>query len=103
MGKIEKLVSKGKGEKLVHFANDKDKEVRLAAIAGMGNMIENEDVRNTVVGLTEDSDAEIRKAAITALGCGSGSYVETRLRYCLTHEKDEQVLQAVRDALAKQK
>lgn len=101
--KIEKLAGKGKGEKLVKFMGDKDKEVRLAAIAGVAGMIENEDVRNTIVSLTEDADPDIRKAAITALGTGTGSYVETRLRYCLTHEKDEKVLQAVRDALANQK
>lgn len=98
--KIEKLAAKGKPGKLLGFVNDKDKEVRLAAIAAVANMIEDEDVRNTVVSLTEDSDPDIRKAAIAALGTGKGSYVETRLRYCLTHEKDENVLQAVRDALA---
>ncbi|MCI8541823.1 HEAT repeat domain-containing protein [Acetatifactor aquisgranensis] len=97
--KIEKLASKGKADKLLGFVGDKDKEVRLAAIASVSGMIENEDVRNTVVGLTEDADPDIRKAAITALGSGRGSYVETRLRYCLTHEKDENVLQAVRAAL----
>lgn len=106
MGKIEKiqkLAGKGKGEKILKFVGDKDKEVRLAAIAGVAGMIEDEDVRNTVVRLTEDGDPDIRKAAITALGSGRGSYVETRLRYCLTHEKDEKVLQAVRDALENQK
>lgn len=101
--KIEKLAGKGKSGKVLKFVSDKDKEVRLAAIAGVAGMIEDEDVRNTIVGLTEDGDPDIRKAAITALGAGSGSYVETRLRYCLTHEKDEKVLQAVRDALANQK
>lgn len=101
--KIEKLAGKGKAEKVLKFFGDKDKEVRLAAIAGVSGMIENEDVRNAIVGLTEDADPDIRKAAITALGTGSGSYVETRLRYCLTHEKDEKVLQAMRDALANQK
>ena len=101
--KIEKLAGKGKVEKVLKFVGDKDKEVRLAVIAGVAGKIENEDVRNTVVGLTEDADPDIRKAAITALGNGRGSYVETRLRYALTHEKDEKVLQAVRDSLAKQK
>ena len=101
--KIEKLAGKGKAEKVLKFVGDKDKEVRLAAIKGVSGMIDDEDVRNTVVALTEDADPDIRKAAITAQGSGSGSYVETRLRYCLTHEKDEKVLQAVREALEKQK
>ena len=101
--KIEKLAGKGKSDKVLKFIQDKNKEVRLAAIAGVSGMIEDENVRNTIVGLTGDADPDIRKAAITTLGTGSGSYVETRLRYCLTHEKDEKVLQAVKEALANQK
>ena len=32
--KIEKLAGKGKAEKVLKFVGDKDKEVRLAVIAG---------------------------------------------------------------------
>lgn len=38
--KIEKLASKGKADKLLGFVGDKDKEVRLAAIASVSGMIE---------------------------------------------------------------
>lgn len=43
--KIEKLAGKGKVEKVLKFVGDKDKEVRLAVIAGVAGKIENEDVR----------------------------------------------------------
>ncbi len=99
--KIEKLAQKGKASKLVSFTRDKDKSVRLAAIAGLSKVVENEDALNTLVGLMEDEDQDIRKAVVTALGESKGSYVETKLSYCLSHEKDPQVLEAAREALKK--
>ena len=103
MGKIEKigkLAEKGKAEKIVAFVRDKDKQVSLAAITALGKMADNEDAKNTLVSMVENEDADIRRAAVTSLGGGaSGSYVETRLRYCLANEKDPQVLAALRKAL----
>ena len=37
--KIEKLAGKGKVEKVLKFVGDKDKEVRLAVIAGVAGMV----------------------------------------------------------------
>lgn len=102
MGKIEKigkLAEKGKAEKIVAFVRDKDKQVSLAAITALGRMADNEDAKNTLVSMVENEDADIRRAAVTSLGAASGSYVETRLRYCLANEKDPQVLAALRKAL----
>ena len=36
--KVEKAIEKGKEAALIKLAQDKDEEVRLAAIAGMGTM-----------------------------------------------------------------
>lgn len=81
------------------LAGDSDKEVRVAAIKGLGKLSENEDALNTLVNMEEDSDADIREAVVTALGDATGSYVETQLSYCLGHEKDPKVLEAARNSL----
>lgn len=99
--KIEKLTQKGKVGKLISLAGDKDKDVRVAAIAGLGKLAENEDSLNALIGMMENEDPDIRKAVVTALGDSKGSYVETKLRYCMSHEKDSQVLEAAREALKK--
>ena len=103
MGKIEKIekyTQKGKAGKLVSLTHDKDKSVCLAAIRGLGKMADKEDAQNTLIGLLDSDDLDIREAAVTALGGATGSYVETRLRYCLSHETDERILKAVRNSLA---
>ncbi|MCD8397339.1 MAG: HEAT repeat domain-containing protein [Lachnospiraceae bacterium] len=100
--KVNKLVEKKKTDKLTALTKDKDKEVRLAAIEGLGKVPENEDSLNTLIKCMEnDSDADIRKAAAVTLGDSEGDYVETHLRYCLSHEKDESVLAAIRESLTK--
>lgn len=104
MGKLEKIerfIAKGKGDKVAAITHDGDKTVRLAAIAGLGRLIDQEVSLNTLVSMMEDEDPDIRKAVVTALGETKGSYVETKLRYCLSNEKDEQVLEAARNSLAK--
>lgn len=99
--KVEKYIKSGKVHKLVDLTKDKDKEVCLAAIRGLGKFAENEDALNTLVNMEEDSDAEIREAVVTAMGDATGSYVETQLSYCLGHEKDPKVLEAARNSLKK--
>lgn len=99
--KIEKYAAKGKADKLAALAHDSDKSVRLDAVSSLGKLTSNEVSLNTLVGMMDDSDADIRKAVAVALGESRGSYVETQLRYCLSHEKDEQVLEAARNSLEK--
>ncbi|EET62713.1 hypothetical protein BRYFOR_05063 [Marvinbryantia formatexigens DSM 14469] len=99
LDKIQKYVKKGKADKLAAIAYEKDKEARLAAIEGLGELISDEKALNTLVAILEDEDADVRRAVATALGKSEGSYVETQLRYCLGHEKDETVLEAARKSL----
>ncbi|MCC8047271.1 MAG: HEAT repeat domain-containing protein [Clostridiales bacterium] len=103
MGKIEKinkLAEKGKTNQLAAFVKDKDKNVRLAAIEGLRKVPETEESLNALIGLEDDNDVEIRKAVAITLGHSHGSYVETHLRYRLSHETDENVLAAIRESLA---
>ncbi len=51
--------------------------------------------------MEDEPGPEIRKAIIVALGNSGDSYVETHLRLSLTHETDESIKTAIREALAK--
>ena len=53
--KIEKYVAGHKEEKLVKLAQDKDQEVRLAAIAGLGK-VGKDDGFNLLITLLSDGD-----------------------------------------------
>lgn len=99
--KIEKYAKKGNADKIVKLAGDKDKEIRMAAIEGLGEVISNEKALNTLVSMMKDEDADIRRAVAAALGKSEGSYVETQLRFCLSHEKDERVLETAKESLEK--
>ena len=106
MGKIEKveaLAQKGKADKLIKFTRDTDKQVVLAAVRALGDLAGNEDALNALVGMMEHEDAGVRKEVVTAIGKSNGSYVKTQLMYCVGHEKDAQVLQAAKEALANRK
>ncbi|MCD7807652.1 MAG: HEAT repeat domain-containing protein [Lachnospiraceae bacterium] len=103
MGKIEKVakyVEKGKTDKLISLAQDKDKEVRLAAIEGLGQVPQTEDSQNVLIRMEEDPDPEVRKAIIKTLGLSGDSYVITHLRLVLSREKDESMIAVIREALA---
>ncbi|MCD8076703.1 MAG: HEAT repeat domain-containing protein [Lachnospiraceae bacterium] len=97
--KVKKATEKGKVDKLITFAGDADKGVRLAAITGLGEQTESETSLNALVKMMNDNDPDVRREVAASLGSFSGSYVETQLQYCLFHEKDETVLEIIRDSL----
>lgn len=102
MGKIDKvnkLVEKGKTEKIVALVHDKDKEVRLAAIEGLRSVPETEDSVNALVAMINDTDTEIRREVIISLGYTQDSYVETQLRHRLTAENDDSIKEVIRESL----
>ena len=65
--KIEKCVQKGKEDELVKLVHDRDKNVRLAAIAGLGRAGK-DNACNVLITLLLDDDPEIRSASASALG-----------------------------------
>lgn len=98
--KVEKCIEKKKEDELIKLAEDKDKEVRLAAIGGLGKMFGTDNACNALISMMTDVDAEIRLACVKALGELKDDRAETHLRHYLEHEKDPQVVQAMHDALA---
>ena len=83
--KIEKCVQKGKEDELVKLVHDRDKNVRLAAIAGLGRAGKDNDC-NVLITLLLDDDPEIRSASASALG-DLGEDVYKRQSACFSWEK----------------
>jgi len=99
LDKIQKSIEKGKEAPLVKLANDKDKEVRLAAIAGMGKIGKDDSFNIMVPSMLLDEDPDIRSAAALALGEMKNPHASAHLRYYLEREKDEKVADAIRKAI----
>ncbi len=103
MGKLEKIqkcVEKGKEGALVKLSSDKDKEVRLAAIAGMGKIGKDDSFNAMVPAMLIDEDPDIRAAAAEALGVMQNVHASAHLRYYLEREKDEKVIAAIHNAIS---
>ena len=97
--KIEKYVAGHMEEKLVKLAQDKDQEVRLAAIAGLGK-VGKDDGFNLLITLLSDGDPQLRAASARALGELGNEHATAHLTYRLEHETDAEVAAAIKEAVA---
>ena len=85
--KVEKAIEKGKEAALIKLAQDKDEEVRLAAIAGMGKIGKDDSFNFIVPDMLTNDDPKVRATAAEALGN-------------MEREKDPTVIAAMRNAIA---
>ncbi|MCD8012485.1 MAG: HEAT repeat domain-containing protein [Lachnospiraceae bacterium] len=99
LDKVKKAAEKGKVDKLITYAKDAYKGVRLAAITGLGEQTESEASLNALIRMMDNSDPDVRREVAASLGSFKGSYVETQLQYYLFHEKDETVLDEIKMSL----
>ena len=88
--KIQKLLAKGKTEKIEKYLSDKNIVVVKAAIAALGES-KDEASTNLLSKLIDHQDPEIRKEAIVAFGKGKSGYARTFIQHLVATEKDEQV------------
>lgn len=72
--------------------DDKDQEVRVAAINGLGQ-IGKEDASNVLITLLSDDSPAVRKAVAHALGMIGDDHTATHLNYRNERETDEEVRQ----------
>lgn len=98
--KVEKAIEKGKEAALIKLAYDKDEEVRLAAIAGMGKIGKDDSFNAIVPDMLTSDDAKIRAAAAAALGEMNNEHASAHLRYYLEREKDATVIAAMKKAIS---
>lgn len=97
---IPKLVEKNQPEKLEKMMNDKDEQVRLAAIDGLGQCT-GDVAFNALVPLLNSPDAAVRSHAARALGTMGLPKARTFLLHRKEAEKDADVLKAIAEALKK--
>ena len=97
--KLAKWTAKGKAKKVLKLFTSDDKNVVLQAIEAAGKM-GGEEAINNLTFMTENQDKELRVAAIKALSnCGlEGTY--TRFVNYLINEKDEDVKEVLKEAIA---
>ena len=96
--KVEKAVEKGKEAALIKLAHDKDEEVKLAAIAGMGKVGRDDSFNAIVPDMLTDDDPKVRAAL--ALGEMNNEHASAHLRYYLEREKDATVIEAIKKAIS---
>ena len=89
-------MKKGKEAALIKLAHDKDEEVKLAAIAGMGKIGKDDSFNAIVPDMLTDEDPKVRAAAAEALGVMQNEHANAHLRYYLEREKDPAVIAAMR-------
>jgi len=102
LNKVNSLIEKGKGAKVLPFLTDKDESVRLAAIDGVGKMKLNEGI-NPLINLLHDSSAQVRAHAALALAGIGEAHSKAHVSYALEKETDAQAKTAMQQALAQLK
>lgn len=99
MGKIDKLVAKKKVEPLISLANDKQEDVRLAAIAGLGKC-DVDEAYNALVPMLRESSPSVRIASAKALATLGRASARVHIDHQIAAEKDANVLAEMKKALS---
>ncbi len=98
--KIEKATQKGDERELIKLTNDKDMQIRLAAIAGLGKT-RGDDGFNHLILLIRHPDALIRAAAAKSLGETRNPHAKTYLKAQYKLDTDPAAREAMAEAAAK--
>lgn len=98
LGKIQKLMEKGKSDKIIKYLSSSDDTVVVAALEAL-SQIKDEDSVNSIAHMIDHSDAKIRIAAAKALGSIGTEYAKTYLLHRLNTEQDETVKESIKEAL----
>ena len=100
ISKIGKMIEKNQVEKLESLLKDKNMDVVLAAIDGLGQCT-GDTAFNALVPLILSPDAQVRTHAVKALGVMGLPKARTFLLHQKDAEKDPAVLAALEEALKK--
>ena len=100
LNKIPKMIDKNQAEKLTALLGDKDENVVLAAIAGLGKCT-GDVAFNSLVPLIRSENAKVRATAANALGDMGLPKARTFLLHQRDEEKADEVLAAINDALTR--
>ena len=96
---MKKYVESKKEGKLLKLVHDKDQQVRLAAIEGLGK-VGKDDGFNALITLIADENGTIRAASARALGELGNEHAVAHLVYRMEHETDQAVISAIKNAIS---
>ena len=97
--KVKKYVESKKEGKLLKLVHDKDQQVRLAAIEGLGK-VGKDDGFNALITLIADEDEKVRAASTRALGELGNEHAVAHLVYRMEHETGSEVVEAIKNAIS---
>ena len=100
MNAVEKAVKKNHAAALIDLSQDKDKDVVMAAIAGMVS-VGGDEVAHYLITRLQDPEPEMRTAVAQTLGNIGNKHTKAFLAAQLQKEKDEAVKEAILQAMVK--
>lgn len=100
VNKVQRAIEKGNEKALLQLAESKNKDVRLAAIKGLGS-VPADDSNNYLITILRAEDADLRTAAAEALGNQGISRAHEFLSHQLKNEKDLRVAETLTNAMHK--
>ena len=98
--KIEHSIQKGNSAKLIALLKDKNQDVRIKAIQGLGKIGDDHAV-NALIGLLSDSSQAVRMEAIKSMGDTGNQTVRPHLQHLIQTETDENTKKVIRDSIAR--
>ncbi|MBE0600975.1 MAG: HEAT repeat domain-containing protein [Firmicutes bacterium] len=98
MNQVEKAIAKSKTSSLIDLCGDKDADVCLAAIAGLGS-VGGDDASNFLISHLQDADPKMRIAIAQALGALGDMHTKAYESAQLSKEKNPDVQEALRKTL----
>ena len=100
MNAVEKAIKKNHIPALIELSDNKEEDISLKAIAGLGST-GGDDASHYLVTRLQDTDPKIRAAVAQALGDIANKHTKAFLASQLKKEEDETVKQALLDAMVK--
>ena len=100
MSHVEKAIRKKNAPALIKLCTDKDPEVCIAAIAGLG-VVGGDEGSNYLISRLQSVEPSIRIAVARALGELGDMHTKAHVAAQLDKEKDPEVHKALSNALAK--
>lgn len=100
MNAVEKAIKKNHANSLITLCEDKDREVVMAALAGLAS-VGGDEAAHYLVTRLQSPDPELRIAVAQALGMLANKHTKAFLAAQLKKEADEKVKEALLDAMVK--
>jgi HEAT repeat protein len=96
---FEHFIKHGNSQKIIPSLDSKNLETRIAAIDALGR-IADDHAMNALIGMIGHPDQPTRLAAVKALGITGKQTGKSHLQHLLIVEKNEEVIKAIRAAIA---